>query len=229
MLDIGFWLVIMILMNVTPILEDHYYHVYNRGVTKQTLFYDKSDYSRFLFLLLHLQSPVAFSQTNRHIKKYLESGDFGVSPDQLNQVLEGRFVEIVNFCIMPNHFHLTLRAVTDVGVSKYIQKVSNAYAKYFNTRYEKSGHVFQGVYKARLITTDQQLAYLSAYVHRNPQEINAWKDISYEYPWSSYQDYSTNRWGSLIKLSVVKDTFNSFSEYQEFVEASGAKEDWDYF
>ena len=214
-------------MNTTPILEDHYYHVYNRGVTKQTLFYDRADYARFLFLLLHLQSPLAFSQTNRYIKKYLESGEFGVSPDQLNQILEGRFVEILSFCIMPNHFHLTVKAVTDVGVSKYMQKVSNAYAKYFNKRYKKSGHVFQGVYKARLVDTDQQLTYLSAYVHRNPQEINAWKDNTYGYPWSSYQDYHCNRWRSLLSPSVITDTFKSFSDYQEYVETSGAKEDWE--
>jgi hypothetical protein len=105
--------------------------------------------------------------------------------------------------------------------------VSSAYATYFNKRYDKSGHVFQGAYKAKIILSDKQLAYLSAYIHRNPHELDMWKGRSHKYPWSSYQDYDRNRWGSLLDRTTITDTFKSFQDYQEYVETSGAKEDWE--
>lgn len=90
-----------------------------------------------------------------------------------------------------------------------------------------SGHVFQGTYKLRLVDDDQQLAYLSAYIHRNPNELSQWKNNTVTYPWSSYQDYQNNRWGELLVGNIITDTFDSFEDYNFFVENSGAKEDFD--
>jgi putative transposase len=210
-----------------PILSDNYYHIYNRGNLKQTLFHEKTDYIRFLFLLIHLQSPVVLTHTTRYIRNYLDKGTFAVREKDVADIHESKFVEIINFCIMPNHFHITLRAVTDDGVSRYMHRVSNAYAKYFNTKYKKTGHVFQGAYKAKFITSDSQLTYLSAYIHRNPNEMKKWERRCAEYPWSSYQDYGINRWGSLLSRDMVTATFKSFEDYTKFVETSGAKEDWE--
>lgn len=209
------------------IFKDSYYHVFNRGNAKQVLFYDCADYARFIFLLLHLQSPLSFDQAGRHVKKYLSTNDFGVTPEVLEKIKAERFVKVLNFCLMPNHFHLTLQSVSDDGVSRYMQKLGNSYAKYFNKKYGQSGHAFQGVYKAKLVTTDKQFIYLSAYIHRNPQEIKVWKNKTIEYPWSSYQDYLSNRWGDLLTPGDIIETFPSPQEYCQFVEDSGAKEDWE--
>lgn len=185
-------------MRSLEIIRDNYYHVYNRGNLKQTLFYDKADYIRFLFLLLHQQSPVSLPQTNRFVKNYLKKGVFSVNQEDLSKIIDGKFIELVNFCVMPNHFHLTVKAINDDGLSKYMHKLGNAYSQYFNKRYEMTGHVFQGTYKAKLVDSDQQLAYLSAYIHRNPHELDGWKNKAAAYPWSSYQDYRNNRWGELL-------------------------------
>ena len=209
------------------IFKDSYYHVYNRGNAKQVLFYDTADYVRFVFLLLHLQSPHSFDQTGRYVKKYLSTNDFAVMPEVLEKIKAERFVKVLNFCLMPNHFHLTLQSVSDDGMSRYMQKLGNSYAKYFNKKYSQSGHAFQGVYKAKLVTTDRQFVYLSAYIHRNPQEIEAWENNTIEYPWSSYQDYHNNRWGELLVPDDIVGTFASPQEYSLFVENSGAKEDWE--
>ncbi|MCA9360381.1 hypothetical protein KC730_00645, partial [Candidatus Kaiserbacteria bacterium] len=112
-------------------------------------------------------------------------------------------------------------------LSRYMHKLSNAYSQYFNKRYEKSGHVFQGAYKVKLVESDEQLTYLSAYIHRNPNELRRWKNNTISYPWSSYQDYLSNRWKKLLVGEVITSTFGSFEEYQEFVENSGAKEDFE--
>ncbi len=213
-------------MRELPLLSDSYYHIYNRGSLKQVLFHDKADYSRFLFLIVYLQSPLVLSQTNRYIRNYLDKGMFEVKEKDITSICEDRFVEVVNFCIMPNHFHLTIKAVTEAGISKYMHRVGNAYAKYFNKKYDKSGHVFQGAFKAKFIASDRQLAYLSAYIHRNPHELYEWKDKANYYPWSSYQDYKINRWGNLLASAEIVNSFSSYDEYQNYVESSGAKEQW---
>lgn len=213
-------------MRTVPIIKDNYYHVYNRGLGKQMLFYDQADYVRFQFLLLHFQSELVLPQTNRSVKHFLKYGTYKVTEDDLQKIIDRRFVEVINYCIMPNHFHIALFSLDDNGVSRYMHKLSNAYAKYFNTRYERTGHVFQGTYKAKLVTSDEQLTYLSAYIHRNPNELKLWKDQSLDYPWSSYQDHSINRWGKLLINDHIMRTFSSFKDYQEYVEASGVKSEF---
>jgi putative transposase len=214
-------------MRDLPILSDSFYHVYNRGNLKQPLFLDEADYTRFLFLLLHFQSPVVLQQTNRYIKNYLQKGVFGVKDQDIADICRSRFVEVINFCIMPNHFHISVRSVTEGGVSLYMHRVGNAYAKYFNKKYDKSGHVFQGAYKAKLVLSDKQLMYLSAYIHRNPHELEKWRYRSGLYPWSSYQDCRNNRWGDLLLTQEIIQSFDSYSAYEEYIETSGAKEDWE--
>lgn len=211
-------------MRNVPVISDTFYHVYNRGNLRQELFRDRSDYVRFVFLILYLQSTLSLTQTNRSVSNYIKKGSFGVSKGDLAEILEQRFVEVHNFCIMPNHFHMTIKNLTDDGLSRYMHKIANAYGKYFNTKYDQSGHVFQGTYKTIIIETDNQLDYLSAYVHRNPHELSKWKDNAFDYPWSSYQDYDNNRWGSLLCVDQIKNRHKSFADYRKFVEESGAKE-----
>ena len=218
---------IIISMRALAIVKDGYYHVYNRGVSKQIIFLDTADFARFLFLLLHLQSPVSIPQVNRYIKNYLKTSDFLVTSDLLHEITATRTVEVVNFCIMPNHFHLLVHALEDGAISSYMQKVGNAYSKYFNQRYERSGHVFQGAYKVREIGDDNYLSHLSAYIHRNPHELSQWKDKADIYSWSSYQDMNRSRWGNLLKPEIIKDSFASFSDYRSYVETSGAKENFE--
>ena len=124
----------------------------------------------------------------------------------------------------PNHFHLTVYELEENGISRYMQRVLNSYTKYFNVRYKKSGHLFQGPYKIVHIENEKQLLYLSAYIHRNPIELKKWMKKLEHYPWSSYQDYFKNRWGALIQAGIIKEQFKNENEYRLFVETSGAKD-----
>lgn len=215
---------IFTIMRSLSIEKGNLYHVYNRGSLKQKLFYDDSDYARFLFLILFMQSGISLPHANRYVSNYLKSGNFDVKDKHLTDIIEDRSVELVNFCIMPNHFHLTVRPTSDDGLAKFMHKVGNSYSQYFNKRYDKAGHVFQGAYKAKLVIDDNQLAYLSAYIHRNPNELKRWEGNSINYPWSSYSDYKDNRWGDLLVGDEIMDTFKSFKDYSLFVEESGAKD-----
>ena len=156
--------------------------------------------------------------------EYVKHPMFNISEDQTKDVIQSRFVELHNFAFMPNHFHITVYESKKDGIVQYMQRTLNAYTKYFNTRHQQSGHLFQGPYKAIHIQNENQLLYLSAYIHRNPRELRSWKNKEHRYPWSSFQDYCReNRWGKLLAREFIVEQFSNGKEYRKFVEKSGAK------
>lgn len=211
----------MRLINIAP---GEYYHICNRGVNKQVIFHDKKDYFRFLFLVLYFQSTLKVRHINRMVKNFIQTlGQHSVLTIE-EEVAKKRIVELVAFCIMPNHFHLILKGVEEGSIASYMQRVLNAYSKYYNTRYQKSGHVFQGPYRIIHIEDNEQLLYLSTYVHRNPREIPKWLGREDQYEWSSYQDFVIeNRWRDLLLPGIVLGQFKSKEKYREFSNSSPAK------
>ena len=212
-------------MRTIPITQGEYYHIFNRGNNKQQIFLDVRDWVRFLFLIIHLQSPVIFPKISRHVSSYVKSQSFDIDKNEMDKIIKERYVELVNFALMPNHFHLTIHEFKDGGIANYMQRVLCAYTKYFNTKYEKSGHLFQGPYKAVHTEDNEQLLYLSTYIHKNPKELSEWKNRENLYPWSSYQDYvGKNRWDKLLQQNLIHDQFSNKQEYGHFVKSSPAKE-----
>lgn len=213
-------------MRNIQISVDEYYHVYNRGSHKRAVFHDTRDYARFLFLILYFQSPVGFDQVSRYVHRFVQHRVFDIDKTDTAKIVGERYVELVSFCLMPNHFHLILREVRGDGIARYMQRVLNGYTKYYNTKYEVSGHLFQGPYKAVHIENNNQLLHLSAYIHRNPRELPRWKGGERKYGWSSYQDYvNKNRWGELLCINLILEQFKVAGEYKTFVQTSTAKMD----
>lgn len=207
-------------MRKTRIAPGEYYHICNRGVNKQVIFHDTRDYVRFLFLVIYFQSSEIFQNIGRYIDSFVKHSVFNISE---SEVIKNRTVELVAFCIMPNHFHLILKEVGEGGISSYMQRVLNAYGKYYNTKYQKSGHVFQGPYRAVHIEDDRQMRHVSAYIHRNPREITQWFRKEHIYPWSSYQDFiGVNRWNKLLVPDIALGE-SSQKQYEEFVKTSTTK------
>lgn len=202
-----------------------HYHLFDRGTAKQEIFLDKRDYARFLFLILHCQSSVAITNTSHYVNSYIKHSVFNIRDSRHSEILANRIVALVAFAIMPNHFHLIVEQISDNGISEYMHRVLMGYAKYFNTKYEKSGHVFQGPYQAVHVSDNEQLLHLSAYVHKNPNELLSWKGKEEYYPWSSLQDFTQdNRWGALLKNDIIVQQFRDKAEYRKFVRTSSAKE-----
>lgn len=204
--------------------DQGYYHVYNRGALKQKLFFDSKDYCRFLLLLLGLQGNFTFRNISRIIKRGRIEEVVNFLRENKQDILNNRSVEILNFCIMPNHFHITIHELEEGGISRYMHKLLNGFSQYFNTKYDKTGHVFQGPYKCVQIIDDNQNYYLSAYIHSNPKELKEWKNSFEEYPWSSYQDYiKQNRWGEILSTELILEAHPKTGDYKKFVRTSGAK------
>ncbi len=212
-------------MRNISIVEGEYYHIFNRGNNKQQIFLDNKDWVRFLFLIIYLQSPMIFQNISREVNDFVKNRVFNINKKDLEEILKDRYVSLIGFAIMPNHFHLILYGQKENGISQYMQRVLCAYTKYFNTKYKKNGHLFQGPYKAVHIKDNKQLLYLSSYIHKNPQNIKQWKNRAEFYPWSSYQDYTKeNRWGNLLTTDLIADQFSDRNDYLNFVKSSTAKD-----
>src|SRR3989338_6329347 len=148
--------------------DGEYYHIYNRGVLKQNIFLDRRDYSRFLFLILFFQSPITFNNIGRPISSFVRSSTLNIDSQD---VISDRFVELSAFALMPNHIHLLVKETKENSLARYMHRINTAYTKYFNTKYRRSGHLFQSRYKSVLVDDNDQLLYLSAYIHKNPKTL----------------------------------------------------------
>jgi len=201
-----------------------YYHVYNRGIKKNLLFHDERDYLRFLFLLLYFQSDSKFYNIGRYVSNHSKKLLFGVSSESIKSIIKKRSVELVSFCIMPNHFHVIVKEHKENGIALYMHRVIGGYARYYNLRYKTSGHLFQGAYKAVHIEDNTQLLYLSAYIHRNPRTLKEWHRAEDKYPWSSYQAYVTyNIFEELLVQNIILGQFKDTKDYERFLYSSPAK------
>jgi putative transposase len=211
------------------IAPGEHYHIFNRGNNKQDIFLDNRDRARFLFLLIYLQSPIVFQNIGRQVTYFVKNRAFNISDEEILEILKEKYVELINFALMPNHFHITVHELKEGGIAQYMQRVLCAFTKYFNTRYEKTGHLFQGPYKAVRIEDNDQLLYLSTYIHRNPRELKKWKNKEHEYEWSSYSDYlKENRWGQLLNTDIITEQFSEKEPYENFAKNSTAKQLQEY-
>lgn len=200
---------------ITPLVTDHYYHVFNRGVAHQPTFLRERDYERFLFYLSyyrHKEAPVRLS-------KLLQ-----IPKDVRNKILEGLeiandvIVEIVAYCCMPNHFHILLKQRADGGVSLFMRKVTDGYTRYFNTKHQRVGPVFQGAFKAVHISNNEQLLHVSRYIHLNPVvSAVVRKNDFLAYPWSSLKNYMNNKISSFVNSQPILENFRDPQKYLEFV------------
>lgn len=210
-----------------PFAAGEYFHLVNRGNLKCDIFKDNADRARFLFSLLYFQSNKSLDNIGFHIKNFLKTGSFNINDKETREIINNRLVKIIAFTLMPNHFHIIVQANTDKGVSTYMQKVLNGYTKYFNAKYQQSGHLFQGAFRAVHIKDNEQLLYTSAYIHLNPREIGE-REKETKYRWSSFSDFvGQNRWDQLLDPSVILEQMESSEkgkDYQKWVEESGAKE-----
>lgn len=209
-------------------VENGYYHLYNRGVEKRDIFLDDRDYKVFLYFLkqyLSLPPPDGvFLQPT------------GVTPVRLRPIKTlHKIVKLLVYCLMPNHFHLLVKQRTKEGIAQLMNRIGTNYVMYFNKRYERVGPLFQGVYKAVMVESEEQLLHLSRYIHLNPFEIEN-KDFKklIDYPYSSYGDYLGERKTIWIKSQEILSYFKTdkksgladYLSYQSFVE--DYKNDYDF-
>lgn len=178
---------------------DSLYHIYNRGVEKRTIFLENGDYFRFIYNLYEFNDETPAE--NLYYKRFaLQSYEIESHKSKRKR---SKLVNIIAFCLMPNHFHFLLEQVAENGIVKFMHKLGIGYSMYFNKKYERVGGLFQGRFKAVLLADDAHFFYLPHYIHLNPLElfipnlkekekkINIEKALEFlkNYRWSSYLDF----------------------------------------
>lgn len=197
--------------------NNEYFHIFNRGIEKRDVFLDANDFERFLeatYLLNDKQGGLMIEW--RDYKK-------GNPKAKLKDFLKRSFrkkdplVEIIAYCLNPNHYHFILKQVADRGIERFMHKLGTSHTKYFNKKNKRSGVLFQGVFKSVHIDSNDYLLYLSAYVNKNNFIHGGGKNWQY----SSMLDYLGIGESKLVmSKNVVLDQFSNIEEYRKFLDAN---------
>lgn len=199
------------------------YHVLNRGIDGRKLFLDSQDYVRFIHNLYEFNDTASATESTR---RNISSTNVGPRRSHIRE----RLVEIHGWVLMKDHYHLLISELIEGGLMKFMMKVNVGYAKYYNERYGRHGHLYQGKTKKILISNEAHFLYILHYLHLNPLDYfagtekwrvrdkstikntrNALKYLD-EYRWSSYLDYCG---GTNFPSILTKDLFeDALGEYQ---------------
>ncbi len=96
-------------------------------------------------------------------------------------------ITIHNYCLMSNHYHLLIE-ITQPNLSKFMRQLNMNYAIYFNKKYQRTGHLWQGRYKSWYVTDEAYLYSLMLYIEQNPLKADI-VPVLEEYPYSSYSHF----------------------------------------
>ena len=198
----------------TPIVTGEVYHTFNRSIARQPFFLNVRGYSRAIELInfySYVQPSLRFSHYNRLPLK--EKADF--LKDLKNK---GRKqIQLFAFCLMPNHIHFLMKELEKNGISRFMSNFQNSYAKYFNLKNDRTGSLFQSMFKAVRIESDEQLIHVCRYIHLNPLTSYIIKDFDVleNYPWSSYSEYFKEN-SDLVDTSLISGFFPSIKEFEKF-------------
>ncbi len=196
----------------TSLTVGEHYHLYNRGVDKRIIFVDEADIQRFF------KSMVEFNVVNPIGSLYLNSLSQmrGETPH-----LVQKLVNIIAYCLNPNHFHLILEQLVDGGISEYMKRLGGGYTGFFNQKYERSGSLFQGVFKSVHIDSNEYLLHASAYVNLNDR-VHRFTEVAPKLvgSLSSWGEYTDKKVKGICGKEIILGQFGNVEEYKEFALSS---------
>ena len=201
-------------MRKDPLVQNEYYHIYNRGVDKRDVFLGDRDFSRFLLAmkLLNYEQDglmhkwrdyqITYPQKNFHdfLSVHVGSGK--------------NLVEIIAYCLNSNHYHFILKqSYKNNGIKIFMQRLGNSYTKYFNKKNERNGVLFQGRFKSSLIKPNDLLR-MSVYVNCNCEIHGLVKAKGYR--WCGFQEYLGKANKKICSKAIVVDDFQDPNDYADY-------------
>ncbi|NQV00269.1 MAG: transposase [Parcubacteria group bacterium] len=181
---------------------------------KRKVFLNDKDYIRFITSMREFNriKPIgSLYHKNKQARQGIRN-PLGVS-DSCDKI-----VEIICYCLNPNHYHFILKQLRDNGITEFMRKVGIGYTNYFNNKYNHSGYLFQGKFKSIHIDSNEYLTLLSAYINLNPKLHKTTSNLN-NYPWSSYLDYINKRQGTLCNKEIILSQFTHKNyTYKNFID-----------
>ena len=201
------------------------YHILSRGVDKRQIFMDNEDHFRFIHDLFEFNDE---NWVNNVYYKFHNKKDATIKNKREPRKL---LVDIYAFCLMPNHYHILLKARKMGNITNFMRKLNIGYAKYFNNKYKRSGALFEGRYKFILVKDESHFLHLPYYIHLNPLDLkypewrvrklkNYKKAVEFlkSYRWSSHLDYlGEKNFPSVTNRDFLSDVFNGREEYKKSI------------
>ncbi len=190
-------------------INGEYYHIFNRGTDKRTIFMDKNDFERFLQSIREFNAikPIGSLYENSFRQLGVRDAKSGL-------------VNIVAYCLNPNHFHMIVEQRRDGGISKFLGKLCGGYVSYFNFKYKRNGSLFQGKFKAIHVDSNEYLLHLSAYVNLN-NRVHRLGVSDAKSSWDEYMKRDSGKAGEgVCKKEIVLSQFKNLAEYKSFAESS---------
>ncbi len=203
-------------MRKTDFANGEFYHVFNRGVDHRGVFEDLFDIDRFYQSMREFNSvePIGSIYENvfRKTKASPLSLGRGTSKSQ-------KLVNIVAYCLNPNHYHAILEQLVDGGISEFMRRLGGGYTKYFNNKVKRSGVLFQGQFKSKHIDSNEYLLHVSAYINLNDRvhtRNNSLGRSTSKLSKSSFDEYMKNDSEGLCAKDVVLKQFHNVRDYEKF-------------
>ena len=196
-------------MRKEPLVTGEYYHIYNRGVDKRDIFNNLKDLERFK------EGIKQFNQIEGigSLEMYHKSERSSVRALGSHQK---PLVAIVAFSINPNHFHFILKQLVDGGIAKFMQKLLAGYTYYFNQKHQRSGSLFQGTFKSKLINNENYFRKIFAYVNQNYQVHNI-PENKRHFIFASDKEYESEIFDFVLKIegNRMLEIFGSKKDFKK--------------
>ncbi len=158
--------------------------------------------------LPRIEIPGYYHIINRGVEQrviFKEKEDYNFFIEQLSILSKNFNITIHNYCLMNNHYHLLIET-RDENLSKFMRQVNGVYAIYFNKKYKRSGHLWQGRFKSWYVTDEAYLYTLILYIEQNPLKAKIVKDIA-DYPYSSYHYFLEDNMPTFLKDSWIATNY----------------------
>lgn len=214
--------------SIKQYVDNGYYHIYNRGVEKRLIFLDSQDYGVFLNYLKEYLSPKNEDELRQKLSDPLTTYK---EKDKILKLLRlnnfANKLTLLAYCLMPNHFHLLVKQKTANTIDQFMQSLATRYSLYFNRKYKRVGSLFQSVYKAVLVTSEEQLLHLTRYIHTQAlasqgETLQSWTLQSWQKQPCSYKEYLGERktkWIQAEEILVYFSKSNPILSYQAFIQS----------
>jgi len=170
-----------------------------------------------------IEIPGYYHILNRGVAQrnvFIEAEDYEYFEELVCFYVKSYNIILHNYCLMSNHYHLLIE-IQEEGLSKFMRQINSNYAIYFNKKYTRTGHLWQGRFKSWYVTDEAYLHTLMIYIEKNPLKANMVQDMS-EYPYSSYHYFLKSNTVPLClrKSWIVQNYKDDVDAVKEFFNSS---------